>query len=122
MINYGKRAKDASLDYLGLSNVACAYWNLTPAELVEETVVRGQGVLTNTGALAIDTGEFTGRSPKDRFIVEDEETRDNVWWGNINIKFDADKFDSLYNRMRAYLSGKEVFVRDAFACADEPMC
>ncbi len=119
MINYGKRAKDASLDYLGLSNVACAYWNLTPAELVEETVVRGQGVLTNTGALAIDTGEFTGRSPKDRFIVEDEETRDNVWWGNINIKFDADKFDSLYNRMRAYLSGKEVFVRDAFACADE---
>ena len=50
MNNYGKRAKDASLDYLGLSNVAFAYWNLTPAELVEETIVRGQGVLTNTGA------------------------------------------------------------------------
>ncbi len=118
MNNYGKRAKDATLDYLGLSNIAFAYWNLTPAELVEETILKGQGTLTNTGALAIDTGEFTGRSPKDRFIVEDDLTRDHVWWGDINIKFDADKFDALYNRITAYLGSKEVYVRDAIACAD----
>ncbi|MGB0166976.1 MAG: phosphoenolpyruvate carboxykinase (ATP) [Luteibaculum sp.] len=119
MNNYGKRAKEANLDYLGLSNVAFAYWNLTPAELVEDTLLKGQGVLTNTGALAIDTGEFTGRSPKDRYIVEDDKTRDHVWWGDINIKFSSEKFDALYNRVTAYLSRKEVYVRDAFACADE---
>lgn len=118
MNNFGKRAKDANLDYLGLDNVAAAYWNLNPAELVEETIINQSGTLTDTGALAIDTGEFTGRSPKDRFIVKDAITKDKVWWGDINIAFDADKFDALYNRITAYLSNKEVYVRDAFAGAD----
>ena len=119
MNNFGRRANDANLNYLGLSNVAFAYWNLTPAELIEETVAKGMGSLTDTGALAIDTGEFTGRSPKDRFIVKDDLTKDAVWWGDINIPFDADKFDNLYNRLTAYLANKEVYVRDAFACADK---
>ena len=119
MNNYGKRAKDANLSYLGLKDVSFAYWNLSPAELVEETVLKGQGTLTDTGSLAIDTGEFTGRSPKDRFIVKDDLTKDHVWWGNINIPFAPEDFDRLYNRVTAYLTGKEVYVRDAFACADE---
>ena len=67
MNNFGKRAKDANLNYLGLGNVAQAYWNLSPAELVEETIMSQTGTLNDTGALAVDTGEFTGRSPKDRF-------------------------------------------------------
>ena len=119
MNEYGRKAVNASISTLGLSNVAAAYWNLEPAQLIEETLVRGEGVLTNTGALAIDTGEFTGRSPKDRFIVEDIITRDAVWWGDINIKFDADKFDALYNRVTSYLSGKEVYVRDVAACSSD---
>ena len=119
MNNYGKKSKDANLNYLGLSNVSFAYWNLSPAELVEETLTRGQGVLNNTGALAIDTGEFTGRSPKDRFIVKDSLTEDAVWWGDINIPFSAEKFTNLYNRVTAYLGCKEVFVRDAKVCADD---
>lgn len=119
MNEYGRKAKDASISTLGLSNVAAAYWNLTPSQLVEDTILREEGVLADNGALAIDTGEFTGRSPKDRFIVEDDITRDAVWWGDINIKFDADKFDALYNRVTAYLSGKEVYVRDAIACSSE---
>ena len=119
MNEYGRKAENASISTLGLNNVAAAYWNLEPAQLIEETLVRGEGVLTNTGALAVDTGEFTGRSPKDRFIVEDEITKDAVWWGGINIKFDAAKFDALYNRVTAYLSGKEVYVRDASACSSE---
>lgn len=117
MNEYGRKAKNASISTLGLGNVAAAYWNLTPSQLIEDTLLREEGVLANTGALAVDTGEFTGRSPKDRFIVEDDITRDAVWWGNINIKFDADKFDALYNRVTAYLSGKEVYVRDAYACS-----
>ena len=119
MNEYGRKAPKASISTLGLGNVAAAYWNLDPAQLVEDNIIRGEGVLTNTGALAVDTGEFTGRSPKDRFIVEDEITKEAVWWGNINIKFDADKFDNLYNRVTAYLAGKEVYVRDAYACSSE---
>lgn len=119
MNEYGRKAENASISALGLSNVAAAYWNLDPSQLIEETIVRGEGVLSDNGALAVDTGEFMGRSPKDRFIVEDEITKDAVWWGNINIKFDADKFDALYNRVTSYLSGKEVYVRDAYACSSK---
>jgi phosphoenolpyruvate carboxykinase (ATP) len=118
MNEYGTKSPNATLSALGLENVEVAYWNLTPAELVEETITRGEGFLTDTGALAVDTGEFTGRSPKDKFIVNDAITENTVWWGDINIKFDTEKFDRLYNRVTAYLSGKEVFVRDSYACAD----
>ncbi len=106
-----------SLAYLGINN-AKAYWNLSPLELADIAVEKGQCQRTSSGAISVDTGEFTGRSPKDRFIVEDEITKDAIWWGNVNIKFDADKFDALLKKVTQYLSGKEVFVRDAYACAD----
>jgi phosphoenolpyruvate carboxykinase (ATP) len=118
MNEIGARAKDASVAQLGLSNVEMAYWNLHPSELVEETIARGEGVLTDVGALAIDTGEFTGRSPKDKFVVVDANTKDSVWWGDVNNRFDADKFDILHGRMLAYFGGKEVWIRDSYACAD----
>ncbi len=118
MTEFGTKPLGASLADIGLKNVSAAYWNLTPAELVEETILSGDGMLTDTGALAVDTGEFTGRSPKDKFIVCDSETENSVWWGDINIKFDPAKFDKLYDRATAYLTGKEVYVRDAYACAD----
>lgn len=118
MNEFGIKSEKASLKSLGLGNVASALWNLEPSQLVEETILRGEGELANSGALAVDTGEFTGRSPKDRFIVYDDITKDAVWWENFNIKFDADKFDALYNRVTAYLSSKDVYVRDAYACAD----
>ena len=115
---FGIKASNASVATLGLGNVAAAYWNLTPAELVEEAIVRGEGTLVDSGALAADTGEFTGRSPKDRFIVKDAITENAVWWGDVNIPFDSNKFDLLYHRVCGYLAGKEIFVRDAYACAD----
>ncbi len=118
MNEFGIRANNASVAKIGLKHVSAAYWNLTPAELVEETILMGEGVLTDTGALAVDTGEFTGRSPKDKFLVCDEKTEKSVWWGDINIKFTPEKFDRLHERMCAYLTNKEVYVRDAFACAD----
>ncbi len=116
---FGKKAKDATLNSIGLKNTGVQFWNLSPADLVEEAIVNGQGVLTDTGALAINTGKFTGRSPKDRFIVYDDKTKDAVWWGDINIQFSPEKFDALYNRMKAYLTNRDVYVRDAYACADE---
>ena len=119
MNEYGLKNPNASVADLGLKNVATAYWNLSPAELVEDTILQGMGELTNTGALAIDTGEFTGRSPKDKFTVLDAETENTVMWGDINIKFDPAKFDQIYTRMQAYLTNREVYVRDAYACADQ---
>tara|TARA_B100000767_G_scaffold44563_1_gene38780 strand:+ start:21317 stop:22927 length:1611 start_codon:yes stop_codon:yes gene_type:complete len=119
MNNFGLKAEKANLSYLGLDHVEAAYWNLSPAELTEETILKGQGVLTDTGALAIDTGEFTGRSPADRFIVKDAITVDEVWWGDINKPFDSESFDKLQGRMQAYLAGREIYVRDAYACADD---
>jgi phosphoenolpyruvate carboxykinase (ATP) len=116
---FGNHGKNTDLnESIGLKNLGNQFWNLSPTELVEDTILNGQGVLTNTGALAIETGEFTGRSPKDRFVVCDEKTENSVWWGDVNIKFTPEKFDALYNRMKAYMNGKDVYVRDAYACAD----
>ncbi|MCA1763797.1 MAG: phosphoenolpyruvate carboxykinase (ATP) [Cryomorphaceae bacterium] len=116
MNHYGIIPEKSDLKRIGLGNVENVFWNLSPAELVEDTLVQGMGALSITGALAIDTGKFTGRSPKDRFIVEDDITRDAVWWGDINIKFDSKKFDRLYERMCAYLTNRDVYVRDAAVC------
>ena len=107
-----------TLAAIGLAEIGVAHWNLSPSELVEETLLDGEGTLTDTGALAIDTGEFTGRSPKDKFVVYDENTKDSVWWGDVNNRFESDAFDKLYNRVCAYLNGSEVYVRDSYACAD----
>lgn len=94
------------------------HWNLSPEELEKMAIEKGQATRTSSGAITVDTGEFTGRSPKDRFIVKDEVTADYVWWGDINIPFSSDDFDKLYAKVVAYLSDQEVFVRDAYACAD----
>src|ERR1700761_2967024 len=107
------------LGYLQLGRDKNIYYQLNPAELVEEALRRNEGVLADSGALAIDTGEFTGRSPKDRFIVEDEINREAVWWGRINIKFDAAKFDALLAKVTDYLAGRDLFVRDSSVCANE---
>ncbi|QIL75024.1 phosphoenolpyruvate carboxykinase (ATP) [Hymenobacter sp. HDW8] len=106
------------LQPLGFTQAAKVHLNLTPAELVEEALRRGEGTLTDTGALMADTGKFTGRSPKDRFVVKDANTQDSVWWGDINIPFDADKFDQLQEKMVQYLADKEIYVREAYAGAN----
>jgi phosphoenolpyruvate carboxykinase (ATP) len=103
---------------LGLKVGENIHYQLTPEELTEQTVARGQGVLNDTGALVIKTGEFTGRSPKDKFIVKDEMTADTVHWNDFNIPVEAKHFDQLYSKMMAYLDDKELWVRDSFACAD----
>lgn len=92
--------------------------NLSLDELLEAAVSRNEGRITSTGALAGDTGKFTGRSPKDKYSVLDDTTRDEVWWGNINQPFEPEKFDALLERVIQHYAGKEIFVRDAYACAD----
>lgn len=105
------------LETYGLKNVT-PHWNLPPEELQRITVEKGMGKETNNGTLAINTGNFTGRSPQDRFLVKDDYTRDRVWWGNINKPISPDNFDRLQANILDYLSGKEIFVRDGYVCAD----
>lgn len=109
--------KTIALEKYGIHN-AEVYYQLSPEELHEITLEKDQGVEASSGALAVNTGEFTGRSPKDRFIVKDEITENRIWWGDINLPFDPQKFDALYDRVTDYLSGKEVFARDCYACSD----
>ena len=118
MVNSDQSTKTISLEKYGIKNAKVNY-QLTSDALHAKTIENGQGKESSTGALAVNTGKFTGRSPLDRFIVKDDITKDRVWWGDINIPFDGDKFQKLYEKITAYLSEKEVYVRDSFACADE---
>ena len=97
---------------------ALAKYQLSVPELVEEALKNGEGTLTDHGALAIDTGKFTGRSPKDRFIVDDEVTKSQVWWGDINIRISPAHFDRLLEGITLRLGQHHFYVRDAYACAD----
>ncbi|WP_040303520.1 phosphoenolpyruvate carboxykinase (ATP) [Algoriphagus machipongonensis] len=110
------KLKDPPLEFKTTGKV---YYNLPPAALVEHSLKRNEGYLTSTGALMADTGKFTGRSPKDRFIVKDEKTKDTVWWGDINIPFDSNQFDLLEKKMLVFLQDKDLFIRDAYAGADK---
>lgn len=117
MENYALFTKSIALKNIGIEN-AKIHYQLSAEELHEMTLQSGQGVENSTGALAINTGNFTGRSPQDRFIVKDTITQDKVWWGKVNIPFESAAFDALYKKVTAYLSNKEVFVRDSYVCAD----
>jgi len=118
MKNVGLKNESASLTSLGFSAPDTVYWNLSAAKLIEMTLKLGQGTLNDTGALMVDTGEFTGRSPKDKFTVKDNITKDTVWWGDVNFPFEPEKFTPLRKKMLSYADGKTLYVHDAFVCAD----
>tara|TARA_B100000686_G_C16806700_1_gene991549 strand:+ start:18357 stop:19958 length:1602 start_codon:yes stop_codon:yes gene_type:complete len=111
------KVQNISLDDYGIKNVNLFY-QLSSKELHDITIKNKEGIEVSSKALSIMTGEFTGRSPMDRFIVKDKLTKDKVWWNSTNIPFQSSKFDKLYNRVIDYLNGKDIFVRDCFACAD----
>jgi len=113
----GLKSTTGSVSELGIKD-ATVHWNLSSEALAKISVEKGMAQETSTGAITVNTGEFTGRSPKDRFIVKDDITADSVWWGNINIPFEPSKFDELYDRVTDYLSGKEIYARDSYVCAD----
>lgn len=110
-------SQSISLKELGIEN-AKIHYQLSPEELQDITIKTGQGIETSTGALAVNTGEYTGRSPQDRYIVKDSISENQVWWGKVNIPFEPAAFEALYNKVTAYLSDKEVYVRDSYVCSD----
>ncbi len=105
------------LTQTSLAQAEVVHWQLSPAALVEAALRRQEGHLSGEGALVCHTGAFTGRSPRDRFIVRDGTTEDVVWWGDVNQPFAPERFDALYAKLAQSLQGQEVYVRDAYACA-----
>ncbi len=109
--------KNAIINF-GLHSAEKVHYQLSPEELTAQTLERNEGVLNDTGALVIKTGEFTGRSPKDKFIVKDDLTESTVNWNDFNNPIEPKYFDILYKKMLAHLEDKEIWIRDSYACAD----
>ena len=107
------------IEKLGIIEPKAVYRNLSPALLTEAALRRGEGTLTDTGALLVTTGKYTGRSPQDKFIVDTEGVHDEIAWGKVNRPISREKFDALRGKVAAYLQGREVFIFDGYAGADK---
>lgn len=103
---------------LGIAGNGKVYRNLSVPALVEKALARGEGRLSDTGALVVETGKYTGRSPDDKFIVDTAEVHDEIAWGKVNVPISEDKFNALKAKIIAYLQNRELFVFDGFAGAD----
>jgi len=116
--NLGFRPSRFGLGNHGLDKVETAHWNLGPAGLLEHALRRTEGQLTKHGAFIALTGEHTGRSPNDRFVVDEVTSRDDIWWGDVNKPMSIQHFDQLHAKMLAHLNQREVFVQNCYAGAD----
>lgn len=115
---HGMQRSSYPLEKHGIKNPKRIHWNLHPSQLVEEEIKAGRGKLAENGALVVNTGEHTGRSPKDRYVVENAESKEEIWWGPVNVPIQPAVFDALHQEMTAYLEQKEIYVFEGFAGAD----
>lgn len=108
-----------SLEKQGFVNIGKQYWNLNIEILYEHVIQRSEGVLLKGGGLCVRSGEHTARAAKDKYIVEEETTKNDIWWGKDNIPYSEEKYFALKRRLIDYFQNKEVFVQDCYAGADE---
>ncbi len=106
------------LEHHGIKNVKEIFWNLTTPELYEQIIRNQEGIISHLGPVCVKTGDHTGRSPNDKFIVQEPTSQDNIWWGKVNKPFPVDKFDALYARVLAYMQGKNLYVQDCLGSSD----
>src|ERR1700752_1782399 len=106
------------LDRQGMRHLGTQHWNQAAPVLYEHAIRRREGELAFGGSFSVSTGPYTGRTPRDKYIVEEAGTKDTVWWGSINQPVAPERFDNLHQRMLAYLQGRELFIQDLYAGAD----
>ena len=104
---------------IGLTNLPEIHHNLTTPSLYEQAISRGEAEIAHLGPLVVRTGQYTGRSPNDRFIVREETSEDRIWWGEQNKSMEPEQFDHLLTKVQGYLEGKSLYVQDCFAGADK---
>ncbi|HJM82073.1 MAG TPA: phosphoenolpyruvate carboxykinase (ATP) [Nitrospinota bacterium] len=104
---------------IGFRNILNIHRNLSSAALIEEAVKREEGMLSHGGAFITKTGKYTGRSPKDRFVVKEASSKDQLWWGEVNQPISEEKFDSLFLRLLSYWQGRDLFLQDCYVGADK---
>ncbi|MCC6190894.1 MAG: phosphoenolpyruvate carboxykinase (ATP) [Anaerolineales bacterium] len=109
---------DFGLANHGLSNLNHAYWNLPMEALYEEAIFRNEGKITRAGPLVVNTGVHTARAASDKVITSESTTQDQIWWGQYNRPYSAEKFNELFSRVQGFLQGRDVFVQDCYAGAD----
>ncbi len=102
----------------GIANPANAHWNLNATALYEHTIRGGHGRLAPGGALVVETGEHTGRSPLDKFIVDEPTASDDIWWGDVNAATSEENFERLHAKVLAYFQNRDLYVQDLYAGAD----
>lgn len=117
--NVSALAAEKDLSMQGLFNVGKVHWNLSYPTLYEEAIKRNEGSIVEGGPLLVHTGKHTARAANDKFIVKENSSEDKIWWGKFNKPFDEEKFNSIHNKMKAYCQGKDLFVQDCYAGADE---
>ena len=106
------------LEKLGINAPKAIYRNLSVPALVEKALQANEGTLSETGALVVNTGKYTGRSPDDKFVVDYPSIHDEIAWGKVNVPMAPETFDKIYNKMTAYLQGRDIYIFDGFAGAD----
>ncbi|MDJ0569714.1 MAG: phosphoenolpyruvate carboxykinase (ATP) [Pleurocapsa sp. MO_192.B19] len=106
------------LEALGLKNLGRVYRNLSVPQLVERALARGEGKLASNGSLVVETGKYTGRSPKDKFIVDEPSSRDEIDWNHLNVPISEENFQRLYHRVLAYVQGRDLYIFDGYVGAD----
>jgi phosphoenolpyruvate carboxykinase (ATP) len=107
-----------SLECDGIQNVNTIYWNSSTPMLYEQALRRHEGRLAHLGPLVVRTGQYTGRAPRDKFIVREPSTANQVWWGDVNRPMEPEQFARLHSRMLAYLQDRDLFVQDCLVGAD----
>src|SRR5258707_7800724 len=120
MRNAGTVVGGYGLGEHGIRNLSIAHWNLGTAQLLTHAIRRDEGVLAQGGAFTVNTGQFTGRSPKDKFIVRDDLTDPTIHWGAVNQAMSSEAFGRLHAKVAAYLQGRAVYVQDCQGGADPP--
>lgn len=117
-MNQNDITRGKGLEQHGITNANLIYWNAPTPVLYEQVIKRGEGLISHMGALAVKTGHYTGRAANEKYFVDEPGSTKNIHWGKVNQPFDAAKFDALYDRMTAYMHGRDLFVQDCFGGAD----
>mgnify|MGYP001181551789 FL=1 len=116
-----RKLKDSNLSDLGISLKGPILYNLSKERLVEECLINKEANMSLNGAINVDTGKYTGRSPKDKYFVEEDSSKDNLWWGEVNQKVDIDVFNELYDKVIDFYnkSDSKTYIFDGYAGADD---